>query len=122
MKDSSLVARKLLSEISINIENVEAINVQGPSQQALDMHSRILRKMHSQVHPNFFEEAKGHVFIDDSPLSPKKKIVLVFIARFFFAVALGKFADVSKSSIFIGLFNPRHDLDSNFWNELASEI
>ena len=89
-----------------------------------DIHSIMLSKKCSQAHPIFFEESNGHVFTDDTPLTPtaKNTILTHIVGILFTLLHSGILPMLTNPAFELALFNPRHAPDSNFWNKFASPI
>ena len=74
------------------------------------------------MHPNLFDEANGHLFIDETPLIPTTKdVILSCIVGIFFVLShVGNLSMLTNTSFTLGLFHPLHAPNSQFWNKLAS--
>ena len=121
-KASSLINLKLLLEMSISIENIETIDTGAPSKQALDTHSRLLSKIFSQVYLHLFHEANTRIFVDDAPLKPTTKdVILSHIAGIFYVLLhMVTLPMLTHPAFALGLFHSRHSPNSRFWNKLES--
>ena len=110
VKTSSLIARKLLLEMSISIEEVEAIDERVPSQQDLKMHSSLSSKIFSQAQPTLFHKANEPVFIDNAPLTPTTKDVILscIIGIFYILLHTETFPILTNPDFSLSLFHPRH--------------
>ena len=77
-----------------------------------------------QCFPIFFEETNGCFSIDDAPLTPKTRDVILscIVGIFFVLLHSESFPVLTNQSFAFGLFRPNHIPDKHLWNKFASPI
>ena len=100
------------------------IDAGAPTQQEIYFYSSRTKKINSQCFLNLFGKTNGWFVIDNTPLTPKtRNIVLSCIIRIFFVpLCSGNLPVLNNSAFALGLFYPNHTPDKHFWNKSTYPI